>query len=382
MRARHFGHDGPVSGGPRNHALDGLRGLAALAVLILHVWMFTEKRGSTPGELGRIVLGELRLGVVLFFVLSGFLLAGPWVAAALDRRPAPHLGRFALRRLARVGPGYWAAMVGALLLLQGAGPRYQPDLDELPLFALFAQNYFEHTRGRLDPPMWSLVVEVSFYVLLPLIGWAIVKARGRAGALGVCGLLVAFGLAWTAAGETWDWPLTAMTTLPVYLPVFACGIAAAVLAHGRSPGRGTVAALALAGAVAVALNALWHGNGTGFVGHVVLDLPAAAGFAAIVVAVAMRPGRLLGCPPLRWLGSISYGIYLWHMPVLVWLRVHGHLPPEDAVGGVLRVLVPTIVIASLSWLLIERPILRRVGRRGRPQPDRGQRRPQPAPAAA
>jgi peptidoglycan/LPS O-acetylase OafA/YrhL len=226
------------------------------------------------------------------------------------------------------------------------------------------------------------VVEVSFYVVLPLIGWAIVRARGRWRALALCGLLVGIGLAWTAAGVSWHWPLTAMTTLPVYLPVFACGIAAAVLAHGRRPGRWAVAALAIAGAAAVGLNAAWHGDGTGFVGHVVLDLPAAAGFAAIVAAVALRPARLLGCAPLRWLGSISYGVYLWHMPVLVWLRIHGHLPPEDALGGVFRVLLPTVAIATASWLLVERPIMRRVGRRRRAHPDPGPRRPQPVPAPA
>ncbi len=72
----------------RNHALDGLRGLAALGVVTLHVWMFTVQRAHGRAELVSLLTGELRLGVVLFFVLSGYLLAGPWVASALEDRPA------------------------------------------------------------------------------------------------------------------------------------------------------------------------------------------------------------------------------------------------------------------------------------------------------
>src|SRR3954447_20813216 len=97
----------------RNHALDGLRGLAALGVLTLHVWMFTVQGAHGRHELVSLLPGELRLGVVLFFVLSGFLLAGPWVASALDGRRVPPLGRFAVKRAARIVPGYWVAMLGS-----------------------------------------------------------------------------------------------------------------------------------------------------------------------------------------------------------------------------------------------------------------------------
>src|SRR3954471_21912178 len=91
----------------RNHALDGLRGLAALGVLTLHVWMFTVQGAHRRQELVSLLTGELRLGVVLFFVLSGYLLAGPWVASALEDRPTPRLGRFAVKRAARIVPAYW-----------------------------------------------------------------------------------------------------------------------------------------------------------------------------------------------------------------------------------------------------------------------------------
>ena len=177
----------------RNHALDGLRGLAALGVLTLHVWMFTVQRAHDRRELVSLLTGELRLGVVLFFVLSGYLLAGPWVASALDERPTPRLGRFAVKRAARIAPAYWVAMLGSFWLLSGTGHGYEVSAGQLPLFAAFGQNYVGAVEGKLDPPMWSLVVEVSFYAVLPLVGWLFVRAA-RAG--GWC----SHARAWSALG--------------------------------------------------------------------------------------------------------------------------------------------------------------------------------------
>ena len=71
-------------------------------------------------------------------------------------------------------------------------------------------------------------------------------------------------------------------------------------------------------------------------GHVVRDLPAALGFAAVVAAVAARPPAALSCAPLRGLGTISYGLYLWHLPVLLWLGFEGLLPRTGFVGAVER----------------------------------------------
>ncbi|MEA2277498.1 MAG: hypothetical protein QOC78_2458 [Solirubrobacteraceae bacterium] len=364
----------------RNHALDGLRGLAALGVLTLHVWMFTEQRAHDRAELLSGVAGELRQGVVLFFVLSGFLLAGPWVASALDGRRPPRLAAFARRRLARIGPAYWVAMLGSFALLAGSGHHYEVGAGQLPIFAVFAQNYVPSTHGRLDPPMWSLVVEVSFYAALPLLGWMLVRAGRRGRMVAACAALIAVGLAWTALGHALAWPRTVMTSLPTYLPVFACGIAAAALAHGRSPGRRTCLALALGGAVLIVADGWWHHGGhTGALGQIVRDLPAAAGFAAIVAAIAARPPALLSCAPLRGLGTISYALYLWHVPVIVWLRFQHALPGDDFLGGVARVTILTAAIAWASWVLVERPIIERAARRRRRAAGR---RAQPAPSAA
>ena len=346
----------------RNHALDGLRGLAALGVLTLHVWMFTVQGAHDRRELVSLLTGELRLGVVLFFVLSGFLLAGPWVASALDERPAPRLARFAVRRAARIAPGYWVAMLGSFWLLSGTGHDYEVSAGQLPLFAAFGQNYVGAAAGKLDPPMWSLVVEVSFYAVLPLAGWLLVRAARRGWMVVACGGLVTVGLGWSAAGAALSWPDTAMSTLPTFLPVFACGMAAAALAHRRAPSRVAWWALLVVGAAMIAADAWWHHQGTGVTGHVVRDLPAAVGFTAVVAAVAARPPAALACAPLRGLGTISYGLYLWHLPVLLWLRFEGLLPSSGFVGPWAEVAAVSVLVAIASWVLVERPVIEAAGR--------------------
>jgi peptidoglycan/LPS O-acetylase OafA/YrhL len=136
---------------------------------------------------------------------------------------------------------------------------------------------------------------------------------------------------------------------------------AAVLVHGRAPGRGASAALLLGGWLAVVANGWWHSRGTGLAGHVVADLPAGIGFGAVVAAVATRPPGLLASAPLRALGAVSYGVYLWHMPVLFWLRMH-HALPARAVAALALVLAPTLALGAASWWLVERPAVRAIGR--------------------
>jgi peptidoglycan/LPS O-acetylase OafA/YrhL len=209
--------------------------------------------------------------------------------------------------------------------------------------------------------MWSLVVEVSFYAVLPLVGWLLVRAARRGRMVLACAGLAGLGLAWGLAGFVLAWPETAMDTLPTFLPVFACGTAAAALMHGRAPSRAVWWALVVAGAGLVCANALWHHQGTGLTGHVVRDLPAALGFAAVVAAVAARPPALLGSAPLRGLGTISYGLYLWHLPVLLWLRFTGLFGAGFVLPWV-EVAVLSVLVAIASWLLVERPAIEAAAR--------------------
>jgi peptidoglycan/LPS O-acetylase OafA/YrhL len=96
---------------------------------------------------------------------------------------------------------------------------------------------------------------------------------------------------------------------------------------------------------------------------VIRDLPSAAGFALIIGAAAARPtGRLLGNRVLASMGTISYGFYLWHVPVLVFLRGHGLLPLHP-VYGTFVALVPALAVSALSWVVLERPIIDWAARR-------------------
>ena len=96
-------------------------------------------------------------------------------------------------------------------------------------------------------------------------------------------------------------------------------------------------------------------------GHVVRDLPAALGFAAVVAAVAAHPPAVLSRAPLRGLGTISYGLYLWHLPVLLWLRFEG-LMPGGFVLPWLEVAALSALVAYASWVLVERPAIEAAGR--------------------
>ena len=142
-------------------SLDGLRGLAALSIFVFHGWLYTMPQPSATARstVGDYAVHELRLGLVLFFVLSGFLLSRPWFAAALGERRPPSIGRYARSRAARILPAYYAALGGSILLLwglQGTPGLRLPPADELPLFIVFGQNLSPGSVMKLNPPMWSL----------------------------------------------------------------------------------------------------------------------------------------------------------------------------------------------------------------------------------
>jgi peptidoglycan/LPS O-acetylase OafA/YrhL len=352
--------------GGRLDALDGLRGLAALGVLVLHVWMFSYGDLHKPpkGALD-LALGELRLGVQLFFVLSGFLIFRPFVAAALDgARRMPSLTRYAIRRAARILPGYWLALGGSFLLLRHLGHPMQVDPARLPVFLLFAQNHFEETIKHLDPPMWTLAIEVSFYATLPVAGLLALKAcnnsRGWLTALTL--LVTAAGVACGALAYTHDWPQTLSTSLLPHLLEFGAGMTAAVLLHDRTLGRRAGAALALAGVAAIVANSYWHALGMGSrdLRNLVGDAPGVAGMTAVLAVLVAGPWRaaLLARGPAKWLGTISYGVYLMHFPVIVGLRMTGHWPLGDHLGRqLLAVMAITLPAATLSWFAVERPAI-------------------------
>jgi peptidoglycan/LPS O-acetylase OafA/YrhL len=372
--------------GRRLLALDGLRGLAAVAIVIHHAWMFSA-HGMTLADRA---LDELRLGVTLFFVLSGYLLYGPFVAAALDRRDQPSRRRYALKRAARILPAYWLVLIGAFALTAAVHHPMRVEADQLLLFVVFAQNQVEAVRGQLDPPLWSLAVEASFYVLLPVVAIAVARlGRDRRAQLLLVGALGAAGLLCCALGTALHWPRTVTDSLLTTLPLFACGMAVAAATHGRSLSTRTGTRLALAGLPLILAGAIVEsaaGLQAGALRFLVSDFPAAAGFALVVAALVATPmrARPLVAAPVLFAGTISYGLYLWHFPVIYGLHA-ADLWPSPPVPAMALVLALTFVPATISWFLLERPVLAWAHRRRRPAvsaPSASPRRPDSPRAAA
>lgn len=362
----------------RDGALDGLRALAAVSVVVFHVWLYSSPDPTRPTRAGFLnrLLFECRIGLVLFFVLSGFLL---YRAFARAGGPAS-VRRYLLRRATRILPAYYVALAGTLLLLWGGGgtPGVRlPDASRLWLFAVFGQNYSEAAILRLNPVTWTLCVEMAFYLLLPVL--ALAGGRTRAGQAALVAALVGLGLGWNAAvhhagagaGQV------ASKAIPAFLPLFACGMAAAAWSvRRRAPlAPRATSALALLGAAAVVGNGVWHSNAAPRVVDaplaILADLPAAIGFALLVLAAVHGRGRALawlGARPLASVGVASYGIYLWHVPLILALRRLDLLPL--AFLPALALALPVALAAGwLSWRLVEEPALRLLaGRRRRVRP--------------
>jgi peptidoglycan/LPS O-acetylase OafA/YrhL len=361
----------------RSASLDGLRGLAALSIFVFHGWLYTMPApdATDRSSVGDYVAHELRLGLVAFFVLSGFLLSRPWFAAALGERRPPNLRRYLRARAARILPAYYVALIGSIVLLWGLkgtpGLRLPP-AGELPLFAVFGQNFSPASVMKLNPPMWSLAVEIMFYALLPVIGWLALRLAPRRSTQALVPLaLLALGLLYNWAISGHGLGMTFSKTLAAMLPYFALGMLAALVLHGRRVGIGLKRTLVAAGVALIAADAVTkavdaaNGIDADALFLVIRDVPSAIGFALIVGALAGAPrGRIVGGKLLAGMGTISYGFYLWHVPVLMVLRGHGLLPLSPVLGTAVA-LVPALAISTLSWFVLERPILSWTARRDR-----------------
>jgi peptidoglycan/LPS O-acetylase OafA/YrhL len=373
----------------RSSPLDGVRALAALSVVCFHAWLY--RVGDPPGKRTALfdkVLFEASIGLICFFVLSGFLLYRSFARAALTGRESVDVGRYAIRRAARIVPAYYASVLGCLMLYWTVGySKLVPSAGQLPVFALFGQNYSIDTVMQINPVMWTLCVEVSFYVLLPLLGIVALRLGPRhagnqtAMLVGLVGLTIASNLLLHGT----DGGRLLSKTLPSYIGFFAVGMLAAMwiewrlLRRGRrSFGPAPTAALMTAGLACVAVHAYRHETVGSFnwIWTTFGNLPAAVGFALVIAAAAAGTGPALGwlsTRPLVALGVISYGIYLWHLPLLLAVRQVGLLPATFA-PRLAVVLMLAIGAAATSWTLVERPIVRYVASRqgpARARRDRG-----------
>ncbi len=379
--------------GPPRHKLkgfDGLRALAALTVVTYHVALsgaFAHAGSLAP------LLWELKGGVAIFFVISGALLYLPYARAIRDGATLPDWRIYARRRGVRILPAYWVALTVVAIGPFAAGVFGR---DTWSYYGL-SQIYDPRTvLGGLGVA-WSLCVEVSFYALLPVFAWLVARRAGRAGVrvqltwiglLALASLVLRGELAGSLSAPFYDRGQTLMVTVPGLLDWFAIGMALAVLRAELEVGRASRFPLAALGrrpwaCVLLAFAAFlagvpaqhgdiflpWYGVAT----HVAIGV--GSGLLVLAVIVPRAPGQRRRSPVALfesrvavWVGTISYGIYLWHLPARELIE-RAILPrPTDASTAALALVWLAVVAAALilgaaSFYLVEQPARRLLRRR-------------------
>ena len=371
--------------------LDGYRAIAAFMVLTTHVAFNTgEIRTPVLGPL----LGRMDFGVTLFFLLSGFLLYRPWARAAMTATSGPGVGGYALRRATRILPAYWAMVIFTLLLLPEIQPvRWQAWPVHLGLLHIYVPGF---TLEGLTQT-WSLATELAFYILLPVIAW-IAGRRGRGNPdastrfqLTVLAVAVLIAWAFTVMRVTGALGLSTITGywLPGFLDWFAIGMAAAViqvrLSKGGAPtwmlsvrqiaqatgwclliaaGLAVIAATPIAGPLtfdpaepnSLVIKHVLYGVIATF-----LLLPGFLGVGDTRDEVSPHSwwAAILANPIVVYLGTISYGVFLWHLVLLRFIQ--NALGLQVFSGGFWivwpLVVMASIAVASASWFILERPVL-------------------------
>ncbi len=343
-------------------ALDGLRGVAVAGVLLFHA-------------------GHLRggfLGVDLFFVLSGFLITSLLVTE-WDRSGRIDLRRFWSRRFRRLLPASLVllvavAVVAGLRLDSAELHRFRGDAiaavaDVANWHAIRSGSDYWAQTGTPSPleHMWSLAIEEQMYLVWPVVvvGALALGRRRRSGRQAVA-VVAAVGVAASVAAQAW-WgthdPLRAYYGTDSRASAILMGALMALLVDGQRRGARVGLARVLAPLVPVAVAGLAAGwlwsDGTSLWmyrgGFAALSLAAAIVIGAVSLAGPGPALQVLEVPPLRWLGRVSYGVYLWHWPIYTVLD-GDEISNRWLLSGA-RVAL-SLAVAAVSYRLVEQPIRR------------------------
>jgi peptidoglycan/LPS O-acetylase OafA/YrhL len=346
--------------------------------------------------LSKYVFPQFAHGVTLFFALSGFLLYLPFAAAAIRNEPRPAFGAYLRNRALRILPAYWFILIVTCFVLQsariheggqlGIGAITDPWL--VIQNALLSQNYNPSTISTGISPAWSLAVELIFYAVLPLLvvaGFRLASSapdrRRRslmllipAGLMGLVGI-VSVGAgprlgAEESVGMSWAgvWSDSFLT----HAHLFALGMALAVIRVDHQDGLlrfprlwRPAALVAIPALSAAAIKLTVDGTIPETIEASIISVACTLLLAVVVLAPARKQrSHLVGVlesPPLVAAGLGSYSVYLWHMPIILWLRKN-HLTSAGGADAFLLnlMVVATItgVFACLTYRYVEKPALR------------------------
>lgn len=374
---------------PRFPLSEGVRGIAAIAVLIVHSWLFA---GQFDSDLANRLIVRLDSMVAIFFLLSAFLLYRPMIAHRAGGPGAPRVVDYGKRRFLRIFPAYWVALT-VLALFVGVNGVFSGQWWSFYSLTEYLHPVTEtavcaggagYRCGLLQS--WTLTVELTFYLVLPLLAALTMRlARGRDATFWmrvVLGLIAALAAA-SLALDLLPFGLREKSwftyTFAAHFDWLGLGLALAVLSavYGRheeglpnplrvlaaNPGACWVGAFVLYLLTVFAFQPVpftvaqfsdWE-----FLGIHLLQ----CGVAFLVVFPVVfgnpnvgLPRRILANRYLLWLGLLSYGLYLWQVSIGIELGF------GNVEGSFLTVLVGTVLVAlplaAASYYLIERPLMR------------------------
>lgn len=344
--------------------IDGLRAVAVLAVMLFH---------AAPWVPGGYV------GVDVFFVISGFLITGQIAADLDDRRFS--LAAFWVRRVRRIWPAAFVVTlavlaVGWLLLMPRDFVTTAKDamaqalmLANMHLWKNVPQGYFAPSSdSRPLLHMWSLAVEEQFYVFLPLVmmaSWRVGRKR-CAWLLGIVAMAsFAFSVAWLPSQpkavfyllpfRAWELLLGSLVALVAARPCARSGVASGGVSRS-AVWRLLAEAGSMLGLGMILGCCFRYGKSTSF--PAAAALPPCVGAALIIAACVSSTGqvpivnRLLSLQPLPTIGKLSYSLYLWHWPVLAFMR---YCVAEPTIQSLVVALVAVLPVSYASWRWIEQP---------------------------
>lgn len=355
-----------VSAG-RVDSLTGIRAVAAILVVLTHAAYTTGKYNN--GYAG-LIYSRMEIGVPIFFVLSGFLLFSPWVRAIAEGRDWPSVRRYAWHRVRRIMPAYVITVLAAYVLyhFRTAGPNpghtWLGLLRNLTLTQIYTHDYlFSYLHQGLTQ-MWSLAVEVSFYVALPGLAWlllvALCRRQFRPARLMIGLTALAFVTpAYLVLFHVTHWlPDGARLWLPTYLAWFIGGMMLAVL---RETGVVAYAVVCIPLAVVCFLIASTPIAGAPTTSPFELrEGLAKAVFYAVIATLTVAPlalgnrgwyASVMASRPMVFLGEISYEIFLIHLVTMELVMVEVlHFPIYT--GSTMSLFVVTLLVTvPLAWLL-------------------------------